>query len=108
MTSLAIAEHMSKMGIKTVGFIGFSDAYGEGWSQEFSKAAGLKGLTVVANERFARSDTSVTGQTLKLMASRPDAVLVAGSGTPAALPQKGTQGARLYGHDVPDPRCGQR
>jgi len=88
MMSLAIAEHMSKMGIKTVGFIGFSDAYGEGWSQEFSKAAGLKGLTVVANERFARSDTSVTGQTLKLMAAKPDAVLVAGSGTPAALPQK--------------------
>ena len=88
MMSLAIAEHMSKMGIKTVGFIGFSDAYGEGWSQEFSKAAGLKGLTVVASERFARTDTSVTGQTLKLMAAKPDAVLVAGSGTPAALPQK--------------------
>ncbi|MEB0112673.1 ABC transporter substrate-binding protein [Variovorax sp. RTB1] len=88
MMSLAIAEHMQKSGIKTVGFIGFSDAYGEGWSQEFAKAAGLKGLTIVANERFARSDTSVTGQTLKLMAAKPDAVLVAGSGTPAALPQK--------------------
>jgi branched-chain amino acid transport system substrate-binding protein len=88
MMSLAIAEHMAKMGIKTVGFIGFSDAYGEGWSQEFSKAAALKGLTVVANERFARNDTSVTGQTLKLMAAKPDAVLIAGSGTPAALPQK--------------------
>ncbi len=88
MMSLAIAEHMAKTGIKTVGFIGFSDAYGEGWSQEFAKAAGLKGLSVVANERFARNDTSVTGQTLKLMAAKPDAVLVAGSGTPAALPQK--------------------
>ena len=88
MMSLAIAEHMSKMGVKTVGFIGFSDAYGEGWFQEFSKAAGLKGLTVVANERYGRTDTSVTGQTLKLMSAKPDAVLVAGSGTPAALPQK--------------------
>ncbi len=88
MMSLAIAEHMQKIGIKTVGFIGFSDAYGEGWSQEFAKAAALKGLTIVANERFSRSDTSVTGQTLKLMAAKPDAVLVAGSGTPAALPQK--------------------
>ena len=88
MMSLAIAEHMSKLGVKTVGFIGFSDAYGEGWSQEFSKAAALKGLSIVANERFARSDTSVTGQTLKLIAAKPDAVLVAGSGTPAALPQK--------------------
>ena len=88
MMSLAIAEHMSKLGVKTVGFIGFSDAYGEGWSQEFAKAAALKGLTIVGNERFARSDTSVTGQTLKLIAAKPDAVLVAGSGTPAALPQK--------------------
>jgi branched-chain amino acid transport system substrate-binding protein len=88
MMSLAIAEHMQKSGVKTVGFIGFSDAYGEGWFQEFSKAAGLKGLTIVANERFSRSDTSVTGQALKLMSAKPDAVLVAGSGTPAALPQK--------------------
>jgi branched-chain amino acid transport system substrate-binding protein len=88
MMSLAIAEHMSKTGVKTVGFIGFSDAYGEGWFQEFTKAAALKGLNVVANERYARTDTSVTGQTLKIISARPDAVLVAGSGTPAALPQK--------------------
>ncbi len=88
MMSLAIAEHMQKSGIKTVGFIGFADAYGEGWFQEFGKAAGLKGLTIVANERFSRSDTSVTGQALKIISAKPDAVLVAGSGTPAALPQK--------------------
>lgn len=88
MMSLAIAEHMGKTGIKTVGFIGFSDAYGEGWFQEFTKAAELKGLKIVANERFSRTDTSVTGQALKLMSAKPDAILVAGSGTPAALPQK--------------------
>lgn len=88
MMSLAIAEHMAKTGVKTVGFVGFSDAYGEGWFQEFSKAAELKGLKIVANERFGRTDTSVTGQVLKLMSAKPDAVLVAGSGTPAALPQK--------------------
>lgn len=88
MMSLAIAEHMAASGVKTVGFIGFSDAYGEGWFQEFTKAAQLKGLTVVANERYSRADTSVTGQTLKLISAKPDAVLVAGSGTPAALPQK--------------------
>ncbi|MGJ7511629.1 ABC transporter substrate-binding protein [Variovorax sp. GT1P44] len=88
MMSLAIAEHMAANGVKTVGFVGFSDAYGEGWFQEFTKAAELKKLQIVANERYARTDTSVTGQTLKLMAAKPDAVLVAGSGTPAALPQK--------------------
>ena len=85
--SLAIASHMKDHGVKTVGFIGFADAYGEGWFNEFSKAAGLKGITVVANERFARSDSSVTAQVLKLQAAKPDAILVAGAGTPAALPQ---------------------
>ena len=88
MMSLAIVEHMANAGVKTVGFIGFADAYGEGWYQEFSKAAALKNLQIVANERYARNDTSVTGQVLKIMAAKPDAVLVAGSGTPAALPQK--------------------
>jgi len=85
--SLAIASHMKDHGIKTVGFIGFADAYGEGWFGEFSKAAGLKGISVVANERFARNDSSVTAQVLKLVAAKPDAILIAGSGTPAALPQ---------------------
>lgn len=88
MMSLAIVEHMANSGVKSVAFIGFADAYGEGWFQEFSKAAALKKLQIVANERYGRTDTSVTGQALKLMASKPDAVLIAGSGTPAALPQK--------------------
>lgn len=88
MMSLAIASHMADHGIKTVGFIGFSDAYGEGWFQEFTKAAALKGLNIVASERYARTDTSVTGQALKLVAAKPDAVLIAGSGTPAVLPQR--------------------
>ena len=87
MMSLAIASHMADAKVKTVGFIGFADAYGEGWFNEFGKAAGLKGITVVANERYARTDTSVTAQVLKLVAAKPDAILIAGSGTPAALPQ---------------------
>jgi branched-chain amino acid transport system substrate-binding protein len=86
MMSLAIASHMADARIKTVGFIGFADAYGEGWYNEFSKAAGLKGIQIVANERYARTDQSVTAQVLKLVGTKPDAVLVAGSGTPAALP----------------------
>lgn len=88
MMSQAIVDHMAKNGVKTVGFVGFSDAYGEGWYQEFSKVAAAKGLQITANERYARTDTSVTGQVLKIMAAKPDAVLIAGSGTPAALPQK--------------------
>jgi branched-chain amino acid transport system substrate-binding protein len=88
MMALAIAQHMVGAGIKTVGFIGFADAYGEGWYQEFSKIAGIKGLQLVANERYNRNDTSVTAQALKITAAAPDAVLVGASGTPAVLPQK--------------------
>ncbi len=86
--AMAIIEHMSKSGIQTVGFIGFADAYGEGWWNEFSKIAEARKIKVVANERYNRADTSVTGQVLKIMSAKPDAVLIAGAGTPAALPQK--------------------
>ncbi|TSE19615.1 Leu/Ile/Val-binding protein [Tepidimonas alkaliphilus] len=86
--AMAIATHMADNGVRNVAFIGFADAYGEGWYQEFAKAAGVKKLNIVANERYNRTDTSVTGQVLKIIAARPDAVLIAGSGTPAALPQK--------------------
>ena len=84
----AIAEHMAKSGVKTVGFIGFNDAYGDGWLTEATRALEANGIKLVAVEKFARADTSVTGQVLKLVAAKPDAVLIAGAGTPAALPQK--------------------
>ena len=83
-----LTQHMAENGVKTVGFIGFADAYGEGWWREFSKLAELRKIKVVASERYVRSDTSVTGQILKIMSANPDAVLVAGSATPAVLPQK--------------------
>lgn len=103
--STAIVEHMINAGVKTVGFIGFADAYGEGWFQEFSKIAEARKLKIVASERYNRADTSVTGQVLKIIAAKPDAVLVAGAGTPAALPQKtlkekGYKGAYYQTHGV--------
>lgn len=103
--STAIVEHMLNNKVQTVAFIGFSDAYGEGWFQEFSKIAEARKLKVVANERYNRADTSVTGQALKVISAKPDAVLVAGSGTPAALPQKtlkekGYKGAYYQTHGV--------
>lgn len=103
--STAIVEHMTTHGIKTVAFIGFSDAYGEGWYQEFAKVAEARKLQIVASERYNRSDTSVTGQVLKIIAAKPDAVLIAGAGTPAALPQvalmeKGYKGKYYQTHGV--------
>jgi branched-chain amino acid transport system substrate-binding protein len=84
----AIVQHMTDNNVKTVAYIGFADAYGEGWWNEFSKIAEARKIQIVANERFNRADTSVTGQVLKTIAAKPDAVLIGGAGTPAALPQK--------------------
>lgn len=84
----AIAGYMAKHGVKTVGFIGFADAYGDSWHKTFDAAAAKNGLKLVSNERYNRTDASVMGQVLKLLGSNPDAVLIAGSGTPAALPAK--------------------
>jgi len=86
--AVVIIGHMVNAGIKTVGFIGFADAYGEGWWTEFSKLAPARGLKIIASERFQRTDTSVTAQVLKLTQAAPEAVLIGASGTPAALPQK--------------------
>lgn len=83
----ATAKHMAKNGVKTVGAIVFNDAYGEGWLAEFTPLAKAAGISVVAAEKFARNDTSVTAQALKILAANPDAVLIVASGTPGVLPQ---------------------
>ncbi|NTV68721.1 MAG: ABC transporter substrate-binding protein [Azonexaceae bacterium] len=84
----ALVQHMTDKNVKTVAFIGFADAYGEGWYKEFAKIAEARKLKIVASERYQRNDASVTGQVLKIMVTKPDAILVGGAGTPAALPQK--------------------
>ena len=83
----ALIEHMKANGVKTLAFIGYADAYGDAWWNTMSKSIEAAGLKFVAQERYQRVDTSVTGQILKIMSVNPDAVLVAGSGTPAVLPQ---------------------
>ena len=83
----ALAEHMKAHGVKTLGFIGYTDAYGESWLKDMTKAAEAAGIKIGDVERFQRNDTSVTGQAVKLVASKPDAILVAASGTPSVLPQ---------------------
>jgi branched-chain amino acid transport system substrate-binding protein len=82
----ALVAHMSRTGVKTLGFIGYNDPYGESWLRELTPVVKAAGIKFIAVERYARNDTSVTGQVLKLVAARPDAVIVVGSGTPAALP----------------------
>ncbi|MBK6007540.1 ABC transporter substrate-binding protein [Ramlibacter ginsenosidimutans] len=97
----AVVDRMKKSGVKTVGYIGFSDAWGDLVYDSLLPAAKAAGIQVVTNERFARADTSVTGQVLKIVAAHPDAVLTGTSGTPGALPyralmERGWKG-QIYG-----------
>jgi branched-chain amino acid transport system substrate-binding protein len=85
----AVVEHMKKQGVKTIGFLGYTDAYGEQWLKEIAPQLDKAGIKLVATERFARTDTSVTPQALKINAANPDAVLVVASGSGAAMPQLG-------------------
>jgi len=85
----AMVGHMVKGGVKTVGFIGYTDAYGEQWLQALKPLLEKAGIRLVAEERFARADTSVTAQALKIQAANPDAVVVVASGSGAAMPQLG-------------------
>jgi branched-chain amino acid transport system substrate-binding protein len=81
-------EHMRKNGVKRFGFIGFADAYGDSWAESMTKASAAGGLEIADTERYGRTDVSVAAQILKIMSKKPDAVFIAGAGTPAALPQK--------------------
>ena len=85
----AVVEHMKKHGVKTVGFLGYTDAYGQQWLDAVTPMLDKAGIKLVGTERFARTDTSVTPQALKLTSANPDAILVVASGSGAAMPQLG-------------------
>lgn len=82
----ALVGHMKQAGVRTIAFIGYSDAFGEGWLKEMKPLLESAGIQMTVVERYNRADTSVSGQVLKILVARPDAVLIVGSGTPAALP----------------------
>jgi branched-chain amino acid transport system substrate-binding protein len=101
----AILKYIAGTGVKTMGYIGVSDGYGEGYYNEVSKLAPPLGLTVTTHEVYARADTSATGQALKVIATDPQAVFIASAGTPAVLPQealreKGYNGKIFQTHGV--------
>src|SRR5207253_6351655 len=96
-----IVDHMKSRNVKTVAFIGFSDAFGDLMYNSLLQAADPAGIKVIANERYARSDNSVTAQVLRAISTRPDAIMLGGTGTPGALPvialsERGYKGP-LYG-----------
>ncbi|MFO1398608.1 MAG: ABC transporter substrate-binding protein [Burkholderiales bacterium] len=104
----AVAVSMKANGVKTMGYIGFADAYGDGWLAEMKRSAQTAGIKVVAEEKYNRADPSVTGQVLKLIAANPDAILIGAAGTPGATPQKelvarGYKGKIYQTHGVGNP-----
>lgn len=106
--SQPIVWDMAASGVKTAAYIGFNDAYGEGWARAFEADARKAGIQVVASERFSRTDASVAGQVLRILSRNPDAVLIGGSGTAAALPQRtlrerGYRGLIYQTHGVANP-----
>ena len=104
----AVVERMKRNGVKSVGYIGFSDAWGDLVYNALMKAAPAAGITVLGNERYARGDASVTGQVLKLLALKPEAVMTGGAGTPGALPflalqERGFKGGVYGQHGLINP-----
>jgi branched-chain amino acid transport system substrate-binding protein len=98
-----IMEHAAARGVKTLAYIGQADTMGEAFGAEVTKQAQAHGIEVVANERFNTRDTSVTGQALKIIAAKPDAVVIGAAGTPAALPpralvERGYKGVIYHNH----------
>ncbi len=99
----AVMQHMKSKGIKTAGYIGFSDTWGDLVYNAITALAPADGIKIVTNERYGRADTSVAGQVLKVMAANPDAVIVGGSGSPGATPQialreRGFKGPIYHNH----------
>ena len=97
-----IVDHMKARGLNTVAFIGFSDAFGDLMYDSLTQSAKAADIKVIANERYARSDSSVTAQVLRALAAHPDAIMLGGTGTPGALPvialsERGYKGP-LYGN----------
>ncbi|MBO9649740.1 MAG: ABC transporter substrate-binding protein [Variovorax sp.] len=84
----AVVQHMKSQKVKTIGFLGYTDAYGELWLKALQAEAEKNGMKIVATERFGRADTSVTAQVLKITSANPDAILIVASGSGAGMPQK--------------------
>jgi len=84
----AILRDARARGVRTVAYIGFNDAFGEGFARALGRFAPVYGVSVVASERYNRTDTSVSGQILRILRASPDAVLVGGAGTPSVLPHR--------------------
>ncbi len=101
----ALLEHMEANEVGRLGFVGFADSWGDlNYNHVAENGPGID-IEVTTNERYARNDTSVNSQVLKVVMDTPDAIFVGASGTPAAMPQiaarqRGYEGTMYHTHGV--------
>ena len=49
-------DHMKVHGVKTIGYVGYSDSYGDLWFNDLKAQTSAMGMSIVDDERFARPD----------------------------------------------------
>lgn len=107
MAKHVVADMVSRK-IRTVAFIGLNQAYGEEWWDAFSEDAKAAGIQILGSERYSPTSTSVLGQALHIVQTKPQAILIAAAGTTGVLPEKtlrqiGFKGQLYQTHGVANP-----
>ncbi len=80
-------DKMKESGQKRLGIVAVNSAYGQTFVDVAKITAPQSGLEITDIERYGSTDTSFVSQALKMLASKPDAILIVAPGTPAAMPQ---------------------
>lgn len=104
----AVFTYMQAHGVKQIGYIGFSDGWGDQVLAATKRFAETDEIKILADERYARTDTSAEAQVLKLISVHPQAVMMGNSATPAALPvvelrHRGFKGTIYGNHGIVSP-----
>jgi branched-chain amino acid transport system substrate-binding protein len=104
----AVFKYMQQHEVKDIGYIGFADGWGDQVLAATKTSAQADGIAILADERYARTDTSVEAQALKLMSVHPQAIMMGNSATPAALPvvalrHRGFKGGIYGNHGIVSP-----
>jgi branched-chain amino acid transport system substrate-binding protein len=104
----AVFKYMQQHEVKTIGYIGFSDGWGDQVLASTKASAAADGIQILADERYARTDTTCEAQALKLISTHPQAVMMGNSATPAALPvvalrHRGYKGGIYGNHGIVSP-----
>lgn len=84
----AVAADMKARDVKSIAFIGFADSLGQVWLDAIQAATAPNGVKLLTAERYNRTDLSILSQVLKVIGTKPDAVVVGATSSAAAEPQR--------------------